>query len=202
MCVTQSLWSQKQTWNQSISQSHVPSDVMLMIPYQRSSSQYFSSYSHLRPSLTSCRTFPLWHGSDRGSYYKRLDTYINWEICRLSPMIDWVAKVCLPYALSYIQWTCQRLSDRSSFSETYSASEMQPRWYGWRFEEAHRCADRYWFVKDSAQEMVSHIRIIIKRHRRLILWRSLAVITRYTIYKDHITLGDYEIHDGMSLEMY
>ncbi|KAJ8330104.1 hypothetical protein BDV3_002677 [Batrachochytrium dendrobatidis] len=24
----------------------------------------------------------------------------------------------------------------------------------------------------------------------------------YTIYKDHITLEDYEIHDGMSLEMY
>ncbi|KAG2076885.1 ubiquitin-like protein [Suillus decipiens] len=24
----------------------------------------------------------------------------------------------------------------------------------------------------------------------------------YTIYKDHITLSDYEIHDGMSLEMY
>ncbi|KAJ8462015.1 hypothetical protein ONZ51_g11174 [Trametes cubensis] len=24
----------------------------------------------------------------------------------------------------------------------------------------------------------------------------------YTIYKDHITLADYEIHDGMSLEMY
>ncbi|GAA6011434.1 hypothetical protein JCM8202_004023 [Rhodotorula sphaerocarpa] len=23
----------------------------------------------------------------------------------------------------------------------------------------------------------------------------------YTIYKDHITLADYEIHDGMSLEM-
>ena len=29
-----------------------------------------------------------------------------------------------------------------------------------------------------------------------------AVIARYTIYKDHITLADYEIHDGMSLEMY
>ena len=25
---------------------------------------------------------------------------------------------------------------------------------------------------------------------------------RYTIFKDHITLADYEIHDGMSLEMY
>lgn len=24
----------------------------------------------------------------------------------------------------------------------------------------------------------------------------------YNIYKDHITLADYEIHDGMSLEMY
>jgi hypothetical protein len=25
---------------------------------------------------------------------------------------------------------------------------------------------------------------------------------RYTIYKDHVTLQDYEINDGMSLEMY
>ena len=24
---------------------------------------------------------------------------------------------------------------------------------------------------------------------------------RYTIYKDHITLEDYEIHDGMGLEL-
>ncbi|KAE8332616.1 ubiquitin-like modifier hub1 [Aspergillus sergii] len=24
----------------------------------------------------------------------------------------------------------------------------------------------------------------------------------YTVFKDHITLSDYEIHDGMSLEMY
>ena len=24
----------------------------------------------------------------------------------------------------------------------------------------------------------------------------------HTIYKDHITLADYEIHDGMNLEMY
>ena len=30
----------------------------------------------------------------------------------------------------------------------------------------------------------------------------LLMYDRYTIYKDHITLGDYEIHDGMSLEMY
>ena len=24
----------------------------------------------------------------------------------------------------------------------------------------------------------------------------------YTVYKDHITLADYEIHDGMNLELY
>ncbi|MEQ2264401.1 Ubiquitin-like 5 [Xenotaenia resolanae] len=24
----------------------------------------------------------------------------------------------------------------------------------------------------------------------------------YTIFKDHVTLGDYEIHDGMNLELY
>jgi|TARA_B100000683_G_scaffold269547_1_gene306781 ubiquitin-like protein 5 len=24
----------------------------------------------------------------------------------------------------------------------------------------------------------------------------------YTIYKDHITLEDYEVHDGMNLELY
>ena len=28
------------------------------------------------------------------------------------------------------------------------------------------------------------------------------LLCRYTIYKDHITLEDYEIHDGMGLELY
>ena len=27
-------------------------------------------------------------------------------------------------------------------------------------------------------------------------------LRRYTVYKDHITLEDYEIHDGMGLELY
>lgn len=30
---------------------------------------------------------------------------------------------------------------------------------------------------------------------------SLTQCHRYTIYKDHITLEDYEIHDGMGLEL-
>ena len=32
--------------------------------------------------------------------------------------------------------------------------------------------------------------------------RSNELIDRYTVYKDHVSLRDYEINDGMSLEMY
>ena len=31
---------------------------------------------------------------------------------------------------------------------------------------------------------------------------KLRIQKWYTIYKDHITLRDYEIHDGMGLELY
>ena len=31
---------------------------------------------------------------------------------------------------------------------------------------------------------------------------KIRIQKRYTIYKDHITLSDYEIHDGMGLELY
>ncbi len=31
---------------------------------------------------------------------------------------------------------------------------------------------------------------------------KLKIQKWYTIYKDHITLEDYEIHDGMGLELY
>lgn len=30
----------------------------------------------------------------------------------------------------------------------------------------------------------------------------LTCFDRYTVYKDHIRLVDYEIHDGMGLELY
>jgi len=33
-------------------------------------------------------------------------------------------------------------------------------------------------------------------------WRKIQLRKWYTSFKDHITLADYEIHDGMSLEMY
>ena len=41
----------------------------------------------------------------------------------------------------------------------------------------------------------------------VVLWpgtraEKLRIQKWYTIYKDHITLDDYEIHDGMGLELY
>ncbi|KAL4248293.1 Ubiquitin-like protein 5 [Abortiporus biennis] len=32
-------------------------------------------------------------------------------------------------------------------------------------------------------------------------WKKIQLKKWYTIYKDHITLADYEINDGMSLEI-
>ncbi|KAF8504570.1 ubiquitin-like protein, partial [Russula emetica] len=33
-------------------------------------------------------------------------------------------------------------------------------------------------------------------------WRKIQLKKWYTTFKDHITLAGYEVHDGMSLEMY
>lgn len=33
-------------------------------------------------------------------------------------------------------------------------------------------------------------------------WDKIVLKKWYVIYKDHITLEDYEIHDGMNLELY
>ncbi|XP_053463999.1 ubiquitin-like protein 5 [Nycticebus coucang] len=33
-------------------------------------------------------------------------------------------------------------------------------------------------------------------------WNKIVLKKWYTIFKDHVPLGDYEIHDGMKLEFY
>ena len=33
-------------------------------------------------------------------------------------------------------------------------------------------------------------------------WDKIQLKNWYTIYKDHVTLADYEIHDGKNLELY
>jgi len=56
-------------------------------------------------------------------------------------------------------------------------------------------------VKCSADDTVGDLKRLIAAqigtdHKKIQLKKW------YTIYKDHITLRDYEINDGMSLEMY
>ncbi|XP_008832394.1 ubiquitin-like protein 5 [Nannospalax galili] len=33
-------------------------------------------------------------------------------------------------------------------------------------------------------------------------WNKMVLKKWYTIFKDHVSLGDYEIHNGMNLELY
>jgi ubiquitin-like protein 5 len=33
-------------------------------------------------------------------------------------------------------------------------------------------------------------------------WEKIVLKKWYNIFKDHVTLADYEIHDGMGLELY
>ena len=41
------------------------------------------------------------------------------------------------------------------------------------------------------------------RSHLVLTWTSSLLLRhRYTVYKDHITLEDYEVHDGMGLELY
>lgn len=76
---------------------------------------------------------------------------------------------------------------------------MQLRRHCWRSQETHRGANRNGLEEDPAEEVVRQVWCYVTStcNSDLVQWTR-----RYTIYKDHITLADYEIHDGMSLEMY
>ena len=55
-----------------------------------------------------------------------------------------------------------------------------------------------WCARVSSAYPLLHPQLLASQ----LTFRSPPVLSRYTTYKDHITLADYEIHDGMSLEMY
>lgn len=78
---------------------------------------------------------------------------------------------------------------------------MSPYGYDRRSEETHRRSDGYDRFQDPVEEVVRLLPLLhvpsgtgkMERLRRLI---SLG-LTRYTTYKDHIELRDYEITNGM-----
>ena len=73
-----------------------------------------------------------------------------------------------------------------------------------RLEEADSCTMRYSSRENSHPKMVS---LSMNVYYHLVLpvlpvLLNFVLHVRYNIYKDHITLEDYEIHDGMGLELY
>ncbi|KAI9511503.1 ubiquitin-related domain-containing protein [Russula earlei] len=56
-------------------------------------------------------------------------------------------------------------------------------------------------VKCSPQDTVGDLKKLIAAQTGTD-YRKIQLKKWYTTFKDHITLDDYEIHDGMSLEMY
>ena len=64
--------------------------------------------------------------------------------------------------------------------------------YGGGSETSHRCANGHDGAEDPAEEMVSD-----SRTNKLGLNQTLMCINRYTSFKDHVSLQDYEINDGM-----
>jgi hypothetical protein len=97
---------------------------------------------------------------------------------------------------------------KCTLSHPSSARKVQPRRHRRRSEKAHRGSDRDERIQDPTQEMVRYsflnfCPLLPPQYTTVrVELTDVFLITRYTIYKDHITLADYEIHDGMSLEMY
>jgi len=56
-------------------------------------------------------------------------------------------------------------------------------------------------VKCSSQDTVGDLKKLIAAQTGTD-WKKIQLKKWYSTFKDHITLEDYEIHDGMSLEMY
>lgn len=73
---------------------------------------------------------------------------------------------------------------------------MRSKRYSWGPQEVDRRTDWDKLAEDPIEEMV-------RFSFHAFLGNTVTHMScRYTNFKDHITLADYEIHDGMSLEMY
>ena len=108
-----------------------------------------------------------------------------------------------------------------------SSRQMQRRWYDWRFEKAGGCSARDAARKTQDSEVVYRLqRYVLKDVCDVVMflayWKSQCflwvltdvfccwhILLRCSLVcrwictaTDHITLEDYEIHDGMGLELY
>lgn len=56
-------------------------------------------------------------------------------------------------------------------------------------------------VKCDAQDTIRDLKKLIAAQTGT-HWKKIVLKKRYMVFKDHVSLADYEIHDGMSLELY
>nr|XP_058920629.1 ubiquitin-like protein 5 [Kogia breviceps] len=56
-------------------------------------------------------------------------------------------------------------------------------------------------VKCNTDDTIGHCKKLIAAQTGT-LWNKIVLKKWYTIFKDHVSLGDYEIHDGMNVELY
>ncbi|XP_043850804.1 ubiquitin-like protein 5 [Dromiciops gliroides] len=61
--------------------------------------------------------------------------------------------------------------------------------------------DKKVHVKCNMDDMIGNLKKLIVAQTGT-LWNKIVLKKWYTIFKDHVSLGDYEIHDGMNLELY
>ncbi|KAH7648147.1 ubiquitin family [Cryptosporidium xiaoi] len=56
-------------------------------------------------------------------------------------------------------------------------------------------------VKCNSDDTIGDLKKLVAIHTGT-RWEKIKIQKWYTVYKDHITLEDYEIKDGMGLELY
>ncbi|KAB5523755.1 hypothetical protein PHYPO_G00156090 [Pangasianodon hypophthalmus] len=56
-------------------------------------------------------------------------------------------------------------------------------------------------VKCNADDTIGDLKKLIAAQTGT-RWDKIVLKKWYTIFKDHVSLADYEIHDGMNLELY
>ncbi|GFY39111.1 ubiquitin-like protein 5 [Trichonephila inaurata madagascariensis] len=56
-------------------------------------------------------------------------------------------------------------------------------------------------IKCNADDTIGDLKKLISAQTGT-KWDKIVLKKWYTIFKDNITLADYEIHDGMNLELY
>ena len=80
-------------------------------------------------------------------------------------------------------------------------SSLQPVWTAFRWRRRYSRESHEMVCCRSEDDTIGDLKKLLAAQTGTRA-EKLRIQKWYTIYKDHITLEDYEIHDGMGLELY